>query len=167
MQEASGPPYQVASLGMKPRFRGQSPRCKFSFKFWGAASLFVTCSGPILSLKSRREAIRVVRVVVVAAAARVDIAEVVRVAGVHRAKPPVAGRAVRICPKVFLSLFSLLRFLAVAVPPLFVALYHATDFLEGGISRRCPALEYPVVVRAALKKVVPIVHQFIAERDFS
>ena len=39
MQEASGPPYQAAILGMKP-LRGQSPRCKTSFKFWGAASHF-------------------------------------------------------------------------------------------------------------------------------
>ena len=50
MQEASGPPYRVVSLGLKPRLRGQSPRVKSSFKFWGATSHFATCSGPSLSL---------------------------------------------------------------------------------------------------------------------
>lgn len=50
MQEASGPPHRVVSLGLKPRLRGQSPRVKSSFKFWGAASHFATCSGPSLSL---------------------------------------------------------------------------------------------------------------------
>ena len=50
MQVASGPPYQAAILGMEPRFRGQSPRNKPSFKFWGAASFLTTRSGPNLFL---------------------------------------------------------------------------------------------------------------------
>lgn len=100
MQEASGPPYRVVSLGLKPRFRGQSPRVKSSFKFQGRCFAFCYLfRPPSCFLKSRREAIRVVRVVVAVAAVGIDEPEIVRVRRIDGAEPPIAGRAVRTCPK--------------------------------------------------------------------
>lgn len=100
MQEASGPPYRVVSLGLKPRFRGQSPRVKSSFKFQGRCFAFCYLfRPPSCFLKSRREAIRVVRVVVAVAAVGIDEPEIVRVRRIDGAEPPIAGGAVRTCPK--------------------------------------------------------------------
>ena len=59
-----------------------------------------------LDAESRGDAVGIPCVVIVRVAVRVHIAEVVRVARIHGAEPPVAGVAVRTCPTGIYGVFA-------------------------------------------------------------